>query len=65
MQQPFALRFAHPAPATAPASFTYDSRQQLNVLPNGAPAVTDADVITLGTATQSTAGSQTHSDDTD
>ncbi|GAA0579682.1 putative ATP-grasp-modified RiPP [Streptomyces crystallinus] len=65
MQQPFALGFARPAPAQPVAPFTYDSGMQLNVLPNGAPAVTEADIITLGSATQSTAGSATHNDDTD
>jgi putative ATP-grasp target RiPP len=65
MQQSFALGFARPAPGVSTAPFTYDAAQQLNVLGDGRPAVTEADVITLGSATSSTAGSKTHSDDTD
>lgn len=61
---PFALTFAAPCPTRARVPYVYDAGRQVNVLPNGRPAVYD-NVIMLGTVTTSTAGSATHNDDTD
>lgn len=62
--RPFALNYALPAedsPATTP--YTYDSTLQLNVLPDGRPAISDRAVVLAAGTTASTAGSKTHFDD--
>ncbi|MEV6396248.1 putative ATP-grasp-modified RiPP [Streptomyces sp. NPDC051907] len=60
----FMLNYALPAessPETIP--YSYDSAQQLNVLPDGRPAISDRAVLLATGTTTSTAGSQTHFDD--
>ncbi|WP_228979256.1 putative ATP-grasp-modified RiPP [Streptomyces sp. DH12] len=65
MGRPFALRYAVPAGAGAgtPPPYAYDAARQLNVLPDGRPAVADPEVLRAAGTTTSTAGSQTHFDD--
>lgn len=61
-----ALTLAKPAPVHAVTGFTYDPTQQLNITPDGVPAVRAKGLdVLLGSATTSTAGSKTHNDDTD
>jgi putative ATP-grasp target RiPP len=60
---PFALGFAQPRQAAPVAPFTYDKRQQLNVLADGSPAADNHAVLMSTAATSSTAGSKTHNDD--
>jgi putative ATP-grasp target RiPP len=62
--RPFALNYTGPAvqtPVTTP--YVYDAVQQLNVLPDGRPAIRDRAVLLATGATASTAGSKTHFDD--
>ncbi|MFI6080703.1 putative ATP-grasp-modified RiPP [Streptomyces sp. NPDC051217] len=62
--RPFALNYAFPAessPVVGP--FTYDSALQLNVLPDGRPAIADRALLLAAGSTTSTAGSKTHFDD--
>lgn len=62
--RPFALNYARPAsppPSTPP--YAYDPALQLNVLPDGRPAVSDRALLLASGTTTSTAGSQTHFDD--
>jgi putative ATP-grasp target RiPP len=62
--RPFALNYTRPAVQTpAPTPYVYDSRRQLNVLPDGRPAIGDREVLAAMGATVSTAGSKTHFDD--
>ncbi|WP_175407141.1 putative ATP-grasp-modified RiPP [Streptomyces sp. TRM64462] len=64
MRRPFAFQFAVPAEAPdAPPPYVYDAALQLNVLPDGRPAITDRDVLLAAGTTTSKAGSQTHFDD--
>lgn len=62
--RPFALNYARSAvrpPAVVP--YAYDPTRQLNVLPDGRPAISDRDLLLAYGTTTSTAGSQTHFDD--
>jgi putative ATP-grasp target RiPP len=60
---PFALGFAQARQAAPVASYAYDPRQQVNVVPDGRRAADDH-IVLMGTgATTSTAGSKTHNDD--
>jgi putative ATP-grasp target RiPP len=43
--------------------YRFDSSRQLNVLPDGRPAVSDRELLLAAGTTTSTAGSQTHFDD--
>ncbi|WP_406002604.1 putative ATP-grasp-modified RiPP [Streptomyces sp. NBC_00829] len=62
--RPFALNYALPAENSAVGiSYTYDSNLQLNVLPDGRPAILDRALLLATATTTSTAGSQTHFDD--
>lgn len=63
-QRPFALNYARPAvsPLTV-VPYAYDPLRQLNVLPDGRPAISDRDLLLACGTTTSTAGSQTHFDD--
>ncbi|MGI5195244.1 putative ATP-grasp-modified RiPP [Streptomyces sp. CA-288835] len=62
--RPFTLNYAVPIglpPVVTP--YHFDASRQLNVLPDGRPAVSDPELLlALGTTT-STAGSATHFDD--
>ncbi|MDH2390269.1 MULTISPECIES: putative ATP-grasp-modified RiPP [Streptomyces] len=62
--RPFVLNYVRPAedPAVT-APYTYDSALQLNVLPDGRPAILDRTVLLATGTTTSTAGSKTHFDD--
>ncbi|EFL26064.1 MULTISPECIES: putative ATP-grasp-modified RiPP [Streptomyces] len=62
--KPFALNHAVPAdqsPAVIP--YSYNAALQLNVLPDGRPAISDRGVLLECGTTTSTAGSKTHFDD--
>ncbi|MFE0515218.1 putative ATP-grasp-modified RiPP [Streptomyces sp. NPDC058964] len=62
--RPFTLNYALPKafpPAVTP--YRFDESRQLNVLPDGRPAVSDPDLLLAVGTTTSTAGSQTHFDD--
>ncbi|MGP3974118.1 putative ATP-grasp-modified RiPP [Streptomyces sp. 8N114] len=62
--RPFALKYARPAvPPPNVAPYGYDAARQLNVLPDGRPAVADRDLLLAVGTTTSTAGSKTHFDD--
>ncbi|GAA2514413.1 putative ATP-grasp-modified RiPP [Streptomyces gobitricini] len=63
--QPFACGYARPQKASedATALYVYDPALQLNVLPDGRPAISDRAVLLATGTTTSTAGSQTHFDD--
>ncbi|MBT2508230.1 putative ATP-grasp-modified RiPP [Streptomyces sp. ISL-98] len=62
--KPFVLNYALPAENSAVTlPYTYDSTLQLNVLPDGRPAIADRAVLLAAGTTTSTAGSQTHFDD--
>ncbi|OII61576.1 hypothetical protein BJP40_04735 [Streptomyces sp. CC53] len=64
MRRPFAFQYAVPAePVDVPVPYVYDPALQLNVLPDGRPAITDREVLRATGTTTSTAGSQTHFDD--
>jgi putative ATP-grasp target RiPP len=43
--------------------YRFDYSRQLNVLPDGRPAVSDRQLLLAAGTTTSTAGSQTHFDD--
>ena len=62
--RPFTLNYVLPRSLPAVVTpYRFDVSRQLNVLPDGRPAVADrALLLALGTTT-STAGSQTHFDD--
>ncbi|MDQ1012756.1 putative ATP-grasp-modified RiPP [Streptomyces sp. NPDC002867] len=62
--KPFAWNYARPAePAPALAAYSYDSALQLNVLPDGRPAISDRALLAAAGTTTSKAGSATHFDD--
>ncbi|MGW0735210.1 putative ATP-grasp-modified RiPP [Streptomyces sp. NPDC002851] len=62
--RPFALNYARPTVhPPAPAPYAYDPERQLNVLPDGRPAISDRGLLLATGSTTSTAGSQTHFDD--
>ncbi|MER7816309.1 putative ATP-grasp-modified RiPP [Streptomyces sp. NPDC096153] len=62
--RPFVLNYVLPAESPAVTlPYTYDSALQLNVLPDGRPAIVDRDLILATGTTTSTAGSKTHFDD--
>ncbi|AJE44179.1 putative ATP-grasp-modified RiPP [Streptomyces nodosus] len=62
--RPFALNYARQAEESeVSAPYSYDSRRQLNVLPDGRIAARDYAVLREWGATTSTAGSKTHFDD--
>ena len=62
--RPFTLNYARPRglPPVLP-SYRFNAALQLNVLPDGRPAVTDRALLLASGTTTSTAGSQTHFDD--
>ncbi|MFI6564821.1 putative ATP-grasp-modified RiPP [Streptomyces sp. NPDC050534] len=62
--RPFTLNYAFQQgfrPVVTP--YRFDEARQLNVLPDGRPAVSDPDLLLAVGTTTSTAGSQTHFDD--
>ncbi|TQK42823.1 putative ATP-grasp target RiPP [Streptomyces sp. SLBN-118] len=62
--RPFALNYAFPAENSAVSiPYSYDPNLQLNVLPDGRPAISDRALLLATGTTTSTAGSQTHFDD--
>ncbi|MER6126952.1 putative ATP-grasp-modified RiPP [Streptomyces sp. NPDC001795] len=62
--RPFTLNYAQPRGLPAVVTpYHYDASRQLNVLPDGRPAVSDRDLLLAAGTTTSTAGSQTHFDD--
>ncbi|MET8633827.1 putative ATP-grasp-modified RiPP [Streptomyces sp. NPDC004096] len=62
--RPFALNYARSAAELeVSAPYSYDSRLQLNVLPDGRIAAREHAVLREWGATTSTAGSKTHFDD--
>ncbi|MET7442577.1 putative ATP-grasp-modified RiPP [Streptomyces sp. NPDC004082] len=63
--RPFTLNYALPTgqPAAALPPYHFDASLQLNVLPDGRPAVSDRALLMAAGTTTSTAGSQTHFDD--
>ncbi|MEW2167671.1 putative ATP-grasp-modified RiPP [Streptomyces sp. NPDC007084] len=62
--RPFTLNYALPSGQSAAIPpYHFDTAQQLNVLPDGRPAVTDRALLLATGTTTSTAGSQTHFDD--
>ncbi|MFC8781583.1 putative ATP-grasp-modified RiPP [Streptomyces nigra] len=62
--RPFTLNYAFPRGATqAVTPYTFDPARQLNMLPDGRPAVSDPDLLLAAGTTTSTAGSATHFDD--
>ncbi|GHH11087.1 putative ATP-grasp-modified RiPP [Streptomyces lanatus] len=62
--QPFTLKYALPRGISAAVTpYHFDPARQLNMLPNGRPAVSDPDLLLAVGTTTSTAGSATHFDD--
>lgn len=62
--RPFTLNYALlRALPTAVTPYRFDETRQLNVLPDGRPAVSDRDLLLAVGTTTSTAGSRTHFDD--
>jgi putative ATP-grasp target RiPP len=62
--RPFTLNYARPtSPPTAVPPYRFDDALQLNLLPDGRPAVSDPDLLLAVGTTASTAGSKTHFDD--
>ncbi|MFK8910165.1 putative ATP-grasp-modified RiPP [Streptomyces sp. YS-3] len=62
--RPFTLRYTVPQePEERTVAYRFDASRQLNVLPDGRPAVADRAVLRASGTTASTAGSQTHFDD--
>jgi putative ATP-grasp target RiPP len=62
--RPFVLNYVLPAESPAViVPYSYDSALQLNVLPDGRPAIDDRELILAVGTTTSTAGSKTHFDD--
>ncbi|MFG2310624.1 putative ATP-grasp-modified RiPP [Streptomyces sp. NPDC048566] len=62
--RPFTLNYALPSGQSAAIPpYHFDTALQLNVLPDGRPAVTDRALLLAAGTTTSTAGSQTHFDD--
>ncbi|MGW2740810.1 putative ATP-grasp-modified RiPP [Streptomyces sp. NPDC001450] len=62
--RPFTLNYTTPKgiPAQLPP-YRFDASLQLNLLPDGRPAVSDPDLLLAAGTTTSTAGSATHFDD--
>jgi putative ATP-grasp target RiPP len=62
--RPFTLNYASPRgiPAVLPP-YRFDGSRQMNVLPDGRPAVSDPELLLAVGTTTSTAGSATHFDD--
>ncbi|MFC3572290.1 putative ATP-grasp-modified RiPP [Streptomyces yaanensis] len=62
--RPFTLNYARPRGLPVVVTpYHFDASRQLNVLPDGRPAVSDPDLLLAVGTTTSTAGSQTHFDD--
>jgi putative ATP-grasp target RiPP len=62
--QPFTLKYAFPRGVSqALTPYHFDPARQLNMLPDGRPAVSDPDLLLAAGTTTSTAGSATHFDD--
>ncbi|MBQ1089678.1 putative ATP-grasp-modified RiPP [Streptomyces sp. B93] len=62
--RPFALQYASLGkPTDTVAPYRFDAARQLNVLPDGRPAISDTELLLTAGTTTSTAGSQTHFDD--
>ncbi|MFJ6631977.1 putative ATP-grasp-modified RiPP [Streptomyces sp. NPDC091376] len=62
--RPFVLNYVLPAESpVVTVPYAYDSALQLNVLPDGRPAIADRELILAVGTTTSTAGSKTHFDD--
>ncbi|KPI18742.1 putative ATP-grasp target RiPP [Actinobacteria bacterium OK074] len=63
--RPFTLNYAvgRASTTTVETPYRFDAVRQLNVLPDGRPAVTDRALLLAAGTTTSTAGSQTHFDD--
>ena len=62
--RPFTLNYALPSGQSAAVPpYHFDVSLQLNVLPDGRPAVSDRALLMATGTTTSTAGSQTHFDD--
>ncbi|MFF4351093.1 putative ATP-grasp-modified RiPP [Streptomyces sp. NPDC001530] len=62
--RPFTLNYTFPRGLpTVAMPYHFDEARQLNVLPDGRPAVSDPDLLLAAGTTTSTAGSQTHFDD--
>ncbi|GHK01422.1 putative ATP-grasp-modified RiPP [Streptomyces sp. NPDC003753] len=62
--RPFTLNYAVPRGVQATVTpYRFDASRQLNVLPDGRPAVNDRALLLAAGTTTSTAGSQTHFDD--
>jgi putative ATP-grasp target RiPP len=62
--RPFAWNYARPAELTPVIDqYVYDPILQLNVLPDGRPAIMDRGLLAAAGTTTSTAGSATHFDD--
>jgi len=62
--RPFTLNYALPRALPAVVTpYRFDVARQLNVLPDGRPAVSDRALLLAVGTTTSTAGSQTHFDD--
>ena len=62
--RPFTLNYALPRGLPAePTPYRFDVARQLNVLPDGSPAVSDRVLLLAAGMTTSTAGFQTHFDD--
>jgi putative ATP-grasp target RiPP len=62
--RPFTLNYTLPtALSHAVTPYHFDPARQLNVLPDGRPAVSDPDLLLAVGTTTSTAGSATHFDD--
>lgn len=62
--RPFTLNYTLPSSlSTVVTLYRFDESLQLNVLPDGRPAVSDPDLLLAVGTTASTAGSKTHFDD--
>ncbi|MXM68141.1 putative ATP-grasp-modified RiPP [Streptomyces sp. HUCO-GS316] len=62
--RPFTLNYAYRSGLTTLVTpYSFDASRQLNVLPDGRPAVSDRDLLMAAGTTTSTAGSATHFDD--
>ncbi|MFE5818801.1 putative ATP-grasp-modified RiPP [Streptomyces sp. NPDC056479] len=62
--RPFTLNYAiSRGLPSAVIPYHFDAARQLNVLPDGRPAVSDPDLMLAAGTTTSTAGSATHFDD--
>jgi putative ATP-grasp target RiPP len=62
--RPFTLNYVLPRELpTVVMPYRFNESRQLNLLPDGRPAVTDPALLLAAGTTTSTAGSQTHFDD--